>query len=259
MRAQVEEISAHTLDRRVPTPETEDEIGRLAHTMNRMLDRLESSATRQREFVSDASHELRSPIAAIRSELEVALRDPARAEWITVAGNALAENERLERLVGDLLTLARLDEGRVPAVEGVDLEDVVREETARLHDDRIHAELTPVRVRANREQIARVLRNLLENAERFAEDRIDVALSTEEGSAVLTVADDGPGIPNAERERVFERFTRLDEGRARSYGGVGLGLALVRGIAAAHGGTAQADATENGGARLVVRIPRVPE
>ncbi len=259
IRAQVEEISAHTLDRRVPAPETEDEIGRLAHTMNRMLDRLESSARRQREFVSDASHELRSPMAAIRSQLEVALHDHERADWMTVAAGTLAENERLEALVDDLLTLARLDEGPVPAVEDVDLEDVVQEEVARLRDERVHDETTPVRVCANREQIGRALRNLLENATRFARGRIDVRLSAEEGSATLAVSDDGPGIPEADRQRVFERFTRLDEGRARSDGGVGLGLALVRAIATAHCGSAEATAADGGGARLVMRLPRAAE
>jgi signal transduction histidine kinase len=256
MRAQVEEISAHTLDRRVPEPATADEIGRLAHTMNGMLDRLESASHRQREFVSDASHELRSPIAAIRSQLEVALHDPGHAEWMSVAAGTLAENERLERLVDDLLTLARLDEGRVPAVEDVDLDDVVREEVARLRDGRIRLAVEPVRVRGNREQIARAIRNLLENAARFARDRIDVVLTVESETAVVTVSDDGPGIVESERERVFERFTRLDEGRARTHGGVGLGLALVRGIAVAHGGTAEAADPVDGGARLVMRLPR---
>jgi signal transduction histidine kinase len=255
MRAQVEEISAQTLDRRVPVPDTEDEIGRLAHTMNGMLDRLESSSTRQREFVSDASHELRSPIAAIRSQLEVALHDPAHTDWLAVATGTLAENERLERLVDDLLTLARLDEGRVPAVEDVDLEDVVREESARLRDARLRQDVIHVRVRANREQIGRALRNLLENATRFARDRIDLNLSSEDGRALLSVTDDGPGIPEADRQRVFDRFTRLDEGRARSHGGVGLGLALVRGIVAAHGGSIEARAAEGGGARLVMSLP----
>jgi signal transduction histidine kinase len=219
-----------------------------------MLDRLESSAVRQREFVSDASHELRSPVASIRTELEVALRDPAAADWLAVASNALAENERLERLVDDLLTLARLDEGSVPAAEDVDLEDVAREEASRLRDARVTLDCTPARVHGNREQLARAVRNLLENASRYAEERISVEVSAEGGDAVVAVADDGPGIPAADRERVFERFTRLDEDRARKGGGVGLGLALVRAIAEAHGG--RASAVEDGsGARLVVRLP----
>lgn len=254
MRAEVEEISAHTLDRRVPAPPTDDEVGRLALTMNRMLDRLEASATRQREFVSDASHELRSPVAAIRTELEVALRDPGRADWASVASNAFAENERLEGLVDDLLTLARLDEGHVPAAEDVDLDDVAREEAARLHDPRLTVDVRPARARGSREQLARAVRNLLENAGRYAVSRVSIEVSAEDGFAVVAVADDGPGIPAADRERVFERFTRLDAGRARSGGGVGLGLALVRAIAEAHGGTASV-AREGAGARLVVRLP----
>lgn len=260
MRAEVEEISAHTLDRRVPEPETQDEIGRLAHTMNRMLDRLEASATRQREFVSDASHELRSPMAAIRSQLEVAMHDPTHADWMGVAAGTLAENERLERLVDDLLTLARLDEGRVPAVEDVDLEDVVHEETARVRDERLQSRTIPVRVRGNREQLGRAIGNLIQNALRFARARVEVALEGPDGLAMVSVTDDGPGIPEPDRERVFERFTRLDEGRARSDGGVGLGLALVRAIAVAHGGTATATNAEDGaGARLVLRLPRAAE
>ena len=254
IRAQVEEISAHTLDRRVPAPATDDEVGRLAATMNRMLGRLESSARRQREFVSDASHELRSPIASMRTELEVALREPTAADWKIVASNALAENARLEGIVDDLLTLARLDEGRVPAAEDVDLDDVAREEAARLRDARVTLDCSPARVRGNREQLARALRNLLENAARYANERIAVSIVASNGSVEMAVADDGPGIPEAERERVFERFTRLDEARARSGGGVGLGLALVRAIAEAHGGTASA-AGDRSGARLVVRLP----
>lgn len=259
MRAEAEEISAHTLDRRVPAPPTDDEVGRLARTMNRMLDRLQSSAVRQREFVSDASHELRSPVASIRTELEVALRDPARADWVSVAGNALAENERLEALVDDLLTLARLDEGRVPAAEDVDLDDLAREEASRLRDPRVALVVTPTKVRGNREQLGRVLRNLLENAARYARDRIELSVAPSNGRAVVAVADDGPGIPVADRERVFERFTRLDEDRARSGGGVGLGLALVRAIAEAHGGSATVASNGAGGARLEVLLPRVPD
>jgi signal transduction histidine kinase len=243
------------LDRRVPAPPTDDEVGRLAQTMNRMLDRLQASSVRQREFVSDASHELRSPVAAIRTELEVALREPASTDWASVASNALAENERLERLVDDLLTLARLDEGRVPAAEDVDLDDVAREEAARLRDPRLTVDVGPAPVRGNREQLARVIRNLLENASRFAAQRIALSVAPVEGFAVVTVADDGPGIPAADRERVFERFTRLDEGRARSGGGVGLGLALVRAIAEAHGGAATVVA-DGAGARLEIRLPR---
>ena len=255
IRAEVEEISGHTLERRVPAPATDDEVGRLAQTMNRMLDRLQASSVRQREFVSDASHELRSPVAAIRTELEVALREPSSADWALVASNALAENERLERLVDDLLTLARLDEGRVPAAEDVDLDDVAREEAARLRDPRLTVDVRATPVRGNREQLARVIRNLLENASRYADDRIALSVASSDGLAVVTVADDGPGIPAADRERVFERFTRLDEARARSGGGVGLGLALVRAIAEAHGGAASV-AGNVPGARVEVRLPR---
>ena len=255
IRAQAEQISAHTLDRRVPAPPTDDEVGRLAQTMNRMLDRLESSAKRQREFVSDASHELRSPVASIRTELEVALREPANADWLAVASNALAENERLEGLVDDLLTLARLDEAHVPAAEDVDLDDIAREEVSRMRDARATLNCTPARVRGNREQLSRAVRNMLENAGRFARERINVEVSAEEGYAMVSVADDGPGIPEGDRERVFERFTRLDAGRARSGGGVGLGLALVRAIAEAHGGSAGVEGGSSG-ARLVVKLPR---
>jgi signal transduction histidine kinase len=256
IRSEVEEITARTLDRRVAEPETTDEVGRLARTMNRMLGRLETSARRQREFVSDASHELRSPLSSVRAELEVALRSPNGAAWPEVAAGVLEEHARLERLVEDLLALARSDESRYGPTAEVDLDHVVHQETRRLRDAPIDTrDVAPVRLQGSARDLARLVGNLLENAARHARRRIAVELSHMDGVAVLAVEDDGPGIPPEDRDRVFERFTRLDEGRTRDSGGVGLGLALVRSIAHHHGGTVHVEEGASHGARFVVSLP----
>jgi signal transduction histidine kinase len=260
IRRQVAEISSDALDRRVPQPAVADEVGRLASTMNDMLARLDEAARRQRSFVADASHELRSPLATIRTQLEVALASPGAADWPTVAGRWLVAQERLERLVEDLLILARVDEGTPAGTAVVDLDEVVLRE---LRDVRTRGQvrldvagLGGARVSGNREQLSRVVRNLLDNAERHARGVVRVELARCNGVVELAVSDDGPGIAADQRERVFERFVRLDEARSRRGGGVGLGLAIVKGIVVAHGGTAEvADAPE--GARLVVRLPAV--
>ena len=229
IRAEAESITGTTIHRRVPEPATDDEVGRLARTMNAMLDRLEESSQRQRRFVSDASHELRSPLASIRTNLEVALRNSDRADWPAVAGRALAEDERMENMVTDLLDLARLDETTegtpIESLPEVDLDELVLDETVRPH--RVPVDTTRVsagRVHGRREQLARVVRNLLDNADRHARSRVALALQNGDGTVELTVDDDGPGIPADDRERVFDRFTRLDDGRARDAGGLGLGL-----------------------------------
>ena len=256
MRREVEAISGSTLHRRVPEPRADDEVGRLARTMNHMLDRLESAASRQRDFVSDASHELRSPVATIRTELEVALASPAPDGLRDAVTRALAEEERLEQLLADLLLLASVDE-QPPPDEPVDLGDVVAVEARRPHRVavRVHQDAGPV-VAGHRRQLERVVTNLVDNAARHARSTVDVRVGTDgSGGARLVVDDDGPGIPAADRERVFERFTRLDAGRARHDGGAGLGLALVRGIVARHGGTVTVGDAPGGGARLEVRLP----
>ena len=264
IRTEVESISGTTLDRRVPVPPSGDEVARLAQTMNAMLDRLEEASLRQQRFVADASHELRSPVTAIRTELEVAMLTAAPDEWPVVAERLLAEEARLEAVITDLLLLATLDEGApMPDPTLVDLAEEVREEARRHELDRGDVTIevdapTPALVDGNRLQLRRALTNLLDNAGRHARTSIRVSVHARDGRARVLVDDDGPGIPEAERERVFERFVRLDEHRARTPekgGGAGLGLSLVRRIAERHDGTARIDTAPLGGARVVLDLP----
>ena len=259
IRAEVDEITHTTMHRRVPVPQSGDEVARLASTMNDMLDRLETASDRQRRFVSDASHELRSPVTTIRTDVEVALAHPDATDWPGLAGRVLGETDRLGHLVDDLLELARLDEGRTRRHADVDLDDVVLTEAARLNGGlTVRSEgVSAGRVHGDERQIAQAVRNLLDNAARHAESTVSIALGVSEGEVVLTVDDDGPGIPIEDRERVFERFTRLDEARDRSRGGAGLGLALVRRVVDAHSGKVKISEAPIGGARVEVRIPAV--
>jgi signal transduction histidine kinase len=240
-------------------PGGRDEVRRLAETMNEMLDRLEAASARQREFVSDASHELRSPVATMRTDLEVALRDPEHANWPELATRLLAENERLGTLVDDLLELARLDEGRTDATHAaVDIDELVLADVSR-RTGTIEFDTRAVsggRVDGNSRQLTQVVRNLLDNAARHANGRVAIGVATVGSEVVLSVEDDGPGIAPEDRTRVFDRFTRLDAGRARDVGGSGLGLALVKRIVSIHGGTVQvAETNGQGGARFEVRLP----
>jgi signal transduction histidine kinase len=260
IRSQAEAITGSTLDRRVPEPATHDEVGRLARTMNAMLDRLETSSQKQRQFVSDASHELRSPIASIRTNLEVALRHADRADWPEVASRALADDARMEAMVSDLLDLARLDEDEAPIPVGslpeVDLDELVLDETLRPHRSVVDTtRVSAGRVHGRSEQLSRVVRNLLDNADRHATSRVNLSLQNGADVVELTVDDDGPGIPLDDRARVFERFTRLDDGRARDSGGLGLGLSMVKTIVERHGGTVTIEDAPLGGARFAVRLP----
>jgi signal transduction histidine kinase len=256
MRREVEVITANTMHRRVPEPRTSDEISRLAHTMNAMLDRLETSVAQQRQFVADASHELRSPIATIRAELEVALRAGERADWPRVAEGVLEEENRLEVLVSDLLLLASVDEQLLPVNEtAIDLSALVVVEAARAR--RLDVTMLPgptVLVAGRPDQLARVTGNLLDNAARFAHETVQVSLTTDGDAVRLVVDDDGPGIAPGDRQRVFERFTRLDQSRARSAGGAGLGLALAKGIVERHRGRIRIDDSPLGGARVIVEL-----
>ena len=256
MRREVESITASTLHRRVPEPASTDEVGRLARTMNRMLNRLDDAATRQREFVSDASHELRSPVTTIRTELEVALASDDAAGLRPAVERALAEEARLERLLADLLLLASADETD-PTPSLVPVDEVVRIEAGRARrlPVTVRSPLPPVTTIGHPMQLERVVANLLDNATRHARSTVEVTLAAEGDSVVLTIVDDGPGIPEADRDRVFERFTRLDEGRARSEGGAGLGLALVRTIVHRHNGTVTIGDAPSGGAVVEVRLP----
>jgi signal transduction histidine kinase len=259
IRREVDEISAAQLYRRVPLPGTEDEIGRLAATMNRMLGRLEDARNSQRRFVSDASHELRSPITTIRQHAEVALAHPDRMTAEELAEVVLAEELRIQRLVEDMLLLARADEHVPPRRAPVDLDDLVFDEVQRLRSStspRVDTSgIGAARVHGDADGLRRLLRNLGENAARHATGRIDIALSERDGSVVLTVDDDGPGIPESERERVLQRFVRLDEARSRDEGGSGLGLAIVDEVARAHNGSVSISQSRLRGARVQVTFP----
>lgn len=259
IRSEVARISGSALNRRVPEPATGDEIGRLAHTMNEMLDRLEQAHRSQQQFVADASHELRSPLTSIRSELEVDLAHPARADLLGTHRSVLEETERLQRLVDDLLVLARSDaEAAQPAGEAVDLDDIVVAE-ARVARTAGAAEIdlsgvSGAQVIGDADQLRRAARNLLENAVTHADQKVTVTLAETDGVAELVVADDGPGIPTDQSIRIFERFTRVDDARTRAHGGTGLGLAITHDIVVRHGGTIRAEPSTTG-ARMVVRIP----
>jgi signal transduction histidine kinase len=259
IRREVDEISAAQLHRRVPQPKVDDEIGRLAATMNRMLERLEGARNSQRRFVSDASHELRSPITVIRQHAEVALAHPDRITAVELAEVVLAEQQRMQRLVDDLLLLARADE-RVPlARDAVDLDDLAFEEGHRLRSTtskRVDTSgVGAARVQGDADALRRMLRNVGENAARHASTRVDITLVERGDVVVLTVDDDGPGIPESERARVLQRFVRLDEARSRDDGGSGLGLSIVDEVVRAHGGSLSIEQSPLGGARITVTLP----
>ena len=252
----VSEISARTLDERVPVPATDDEIADLARTMNLMLDRLEIDDRRLRQFVSDASHELRSPVAVLRSEAEVALRDPAGTSVAELAEGMLDESTRLGRIVEDLLVLARGEEAAAWGLAAVDVDEVVFAEAARRRRLPVDtAAVSAGRVWGSAESVGRVVAHLLDNAARHGASAVWVGLRSEAGQVVLWVDDDGSGIDEADRERVFERFVRLDEARSRDAGGAGIGLAVVAETVGAASGTVEVQAAPAGGARFVVRWP----
>ncbi|TNM39573.1 HAMP domain-containing histidine kinase [Nocardioides albidus] len=259
IRAEVERISGASLERRVPVPPGKDEIGRLARTMNLMLGRLHEASERQQQFVSDASHELRSPVASLRQAAEVARAHPEALPDGELAATVLEESVRMQLLVDQLLVLARAGEGasRVPWAD-VDVDDLVLAHARRgaRPGPRVDTSgVGPGRVRGDAVALGQVVRNLLDNALRHAERSVVVRVEQRPDAVVLTVEDDGPGVPVAERERVFERFRRLDDARTRDAGGSGLGLAIVREVVAAHGGAVQLDSSPLGGARFVVRLP----
>ncbi|GLY68210.1 two-component sensor histidine kinase [Amycolatopsis taiwanensis] len=243
MRRTVAEIPARDVTLRVPLPPAQDEVYRLATTLNGMLDRLSSAQEAQRRFVSDASHELRSPLSTITTALEVTSHHPetmSRDELVDIVSREVA---RLRELVDDLLVLARTDDTTdTPTWKEVDLDDLARAEGERIATSALEVEIRalPAKVRGNPEQLRRAVRNLVDNARDHAHRRVRVATSTVDATAMLEVSDDGPGVPEADRQRIFERFVRLDDSRERRVGGaVGLGLAIVAGIAQRHDGRAR--------------------
>ncbi|MGW6025688.1 ATP-binding protein [Streptomyces sp. NPDC055099] len=245
--------ASEDLARRVPEPDTHDEIARLATTTNETLAALQTSVERQRRFVADASHELRSPIASLRTQLEVGAAHP---ELLDVDG-AVEDTVRLQELAADLLLLARLDAGEKPGGGQVDLAALAREELSQRTRDRVDVrmDLKNVDVTGSRNQLARVLNNLVNNAQRHARSHVTVTTRAEGTWAVLEVSDDGDGVPEGERDRIFERFVRLDDARTRDDGGAGLGLAIARDVAARHGGTLTVKEAPGGGALFELRVP----
>ncbi|WTF89048.1 HAMP domain-containing histidine kinase [Micromonospora globbae] len=265
LRRGAEEITGRAGPERLPVPASRDEVHRLAVTLNDMLDRLESARQRQRAFVADAAHELRSPVTNIRTELEVAQRLGDRTDWTAVTESLLADTERLSRLVDDLLLLARLDEaaGRGAARSGpaatgpVELGELLTVTASRYPSPPV--EVTPpgapLWTVGDPDELRRVLTNLLDNAVRHARTRVVLAAAPAGAYHLVTVTDDGPGIPVADRERVFDRFTRLDDARARDAGGAGLGLAIVRELVRRAGGTVSLDDADGPGLRVSLRLP----
>ena len=261
IRSEVAIIEGSKLDRRVPVPASNDEIARLARTMNAMLDRIEGSSIRQQSFIADASHELRSPLTRIRAQLEVGLAHPTTDDPTATYSSLLADAIELQQLIDDLLLAARSDaEASAPSGAAVDLDDLVLVEARRLRGrGRVQVDTSRVsaaRVMGDASQLARVIRNLADNAELHATTGVAFEARETGGTSKVIVTDDGPGIPVEHRARVFERFTRLDEARSRDRGGSGLGLAIAQEIVARHRGSIAITASDTGGARFVVTLPR---
>ncbi|MDX6310350.1 MAG: hypothetical protein QOI06_3396 [Nocardioidaceae bacterium] len=228
----------------LPVPDSGDELARLAETLNRMLERLHQATEQQRTFVADAAHELRSPIASIRAQLDVALSTgPDAREWAKVAHDVRTDVERVGRLADDLLLLAKLDSGGSLQRDLVDVSALL--------------DLTapPLWVRGDPRALRRAFDNLVSNATRHAVSRVKVTGDLRDGVVVVSVEDDGPGIPVADRERVFDRWLRLDDGRARDEGGAGLGLAIARSVARSHDGDVTLAESPLGGVRAELRLP----
>lgn len=253
MRAEAAAITANELDRRIPAPGTGDELEQLAATLNATLGRLQASSQATERFAADAAHELRSPLTGIRAAVEL------RAGGDELLTDAIDELDRANRLIDDLLLLARSEASPAASAE-VDLDDLIRHDvaTARTAFPAVtfETELVPARLRGDPDRLRRVIANLTENAADHCRHRVSVTLAGDGPSWRLLIDDDGPGIPEADRQRVFERFARVDESRTRSTGGSGLGLALVAEIVGDHGGTVTVTASPLGGARLEVVLPR---
>jgi signal transduction histidine kinase len=258
MRAEAEGISMSDLHRRIPVPQSGDEIARLAATLNSMLERLQSSVARQQRFVADASHELRSPIASLVTMAEVAATAPDTVDLETFANDVGAEAARLALLTDDLLTLARSDEGRLDLDRvDIDVAELIHQEVARLQGAVDVSSVESAVVAGDRLRLGQAIRNLLDNAMQHKTATVWASTEVGDTEVAVVIADDGPGIDFGDRERVFERFERLDEARGRDRGGAGLGLAVVAEIAAAHGGrVAVVDHPDYRGAVLRLTLPR---
>ena len=264
IRAEADDIGGEVRGRRVPEPATGDEVARLAATLNRMLARIEDSAVRQRRFVGDAAHELRSPIASLRTHLETARAARQSVDWDDVSADLLAETLRMQRLTDQLLLLARLDAAELADhATTVDLDELVVEAAVAQRSARPGVAIDlravePVRGTGEPTLLDQVVRNLLDNATRHANGRVAVGLASVGDVAVLTVDDDGDGIPHDQRGEIFARFARLTPARERDDGGAGLGLAIVADIVRVHAGTVSVGDAPLGGARFTVRLPQHP-
>jgi signal transduction histidine kinase len=260
IRSRVAEISTSDLAERVPVPTNRDEISALALTMNEMLSRIEAGHRAQQQFVGDASHELRSPLATIISGLEVAEAHPELLNARLTTDTLLPEAHRMRALIDDLLLLARADERDLALrKEELAFDDIAEAEAIGLRrytDLAVHTAMSPTRLVGDPAAVSRVIRNILDNAVRHAKSRVEIAVHSQDGNAILVIGDDGPGIPPAERVRVFGRFVRLDSDRSRGGGGTGLGLAIVADIVAAHGGTTVINDRPGGGTAITVAIPQ---
>ncbi|WP_134005791.1 HAMP domain-containing sensor histidine kinase [Kribbella sp. VKM Ac-2566] len=260
IRGRVQRIGTRDLTERVPVPQTRDEIARLAVTMNEMLDRLETGQATQRAFVADASHELRSPLATLTAALEVIEADTTGQAWHELRQVMATETDRMRQLVEDLLLLAKADDTgiRMRQVD-VDLDDLVAAEIQRLRSSApeltVTGDVHPVRIVGDPARLSQVLRNLVDNAARAAHTTVHLTAAEQNGSAIITVSDDGDGIPEQDRQRVFERFVRLDTSRSRASGGSGLGLSIAREITHAHNGTIALTSSASGGTTATVTLP----
>ncbi|MEU9409889.1 HAMP domain-containing sensor histidine kinase [Streptomyces sp. NPDC048281] len=256
-------VTANDPRERVTVPVTGHEITALATTINTTLQRLDNAAAQQRRFVADAAHELRSPLTTLLTSLEVALAYPERTDWPAAATTAARQTRRLHALAEDLLLLARLDTRSPTATpETVDLTALASRLTEQYPLTEGPLTLTcdssaPAHAHGNPDEYERLLRNLVDNAARHAAHRIQITVRNEDEWVVLTVHDDGPGVPAEDAERIFERFVRLDDARSRDHGGTGLGLAIARDLAHRHRGTLTLT-PRTLGACFRLRLPRAP-
>ena len=274
IRSRVAEISTSGRGERVPVPEAEDEIARLARTMNAMLARLDAARTAQVAFIGDASHELRSPLSTLSTMLELSSTSGTPVDVETVDELLLPEVARMRTMVEDLLLLAKNDErGKPLRRDDVDLDDIVLSEATRARELgtagvgapgrtelQVAVSVEPARLVGDPDALQRVVRNLVDNARRHARARMSLALTVDRTApgaprATITVDDDGEGVPDSQKGTVFDRFARLDADRARGTGGSGLGLAIVAEITRSHGGRVRVEDAPGGGARFVVELP----